>query len=114
MSTLFLNALPGKLDITSHSSSSLYKLESLAMSTRVLKALLVDLISKDTHLVFSISGQALRCQQACSKPCMLNLLSKDTHLVFSILGKPHKVKRHIQALPGKRGIKRHSPSIVYI
>ena len=25
-----------------------------------------------------------RCQQALSKPCLLNLISKDTHLVFSI------------------------------
>ena len=28
--------------------------------------------------------QALRCQQAFSKPCMVNLISKDTHLVISI------------------------------
>ena len=55
------------------------------MSTSVLEALpLLNLISKDTHLVFSISRQALRCQQAFSKPCLLNLISKDTHLVFSI------------------------------
>ena len=27
---------------------------------------------------------ASRCQQACSKPCLVNLISKDTHLVFSI------------------------------
>ena len=25
-----------------------------------------------------------RCQQAFSKPCLVNLISKDTHLVFSI------------------------------
>ena len=29
-------------------------------------------------------GQALRCQQAFSKPCLVNLISKDTHLLFSI------------------------------
>ena len=28
--------------------------------------------------------QASRCQQASSKPCLVNLISKDTHLVFSI------------------------------
>ena len=28
--------------------------------------------------------QASRCQQAFSKPCLVNLISKDTHLVFSI------------------------------
>ena len=28
--------------------------------------------------------QASRCQQAFSKPCLANLISKDTHLVFSI------------------------------
>ena len=48
------------------------------------KPCLVNLISKDTHLVFSISRQASRCQQAFSKPCLVNLISKDTHLVFSI------------------------------
>ena len=30
------------------------------------------------------TGQALRCQQAFSKPCLVNLISKDTHLVFSM------------------------------
>ena len=45
---------------------------------------LVNLISKDTHPVFSISWQASRCQHAFSKPCLVNLISKDTHLVFSI------------------------------
>ena len=48
------------------------------------KPCLVNLISKDTHLVFSISRQTSRCQQAFSKPCLVNLISKDTHLVFSI------------------------------
>ena len=28
--------------------------------------------------------QASRCQQAFSKPCLVNLISKDTHLVFSM------------------------------
>ena len=28
----------------------------------------------------------MRCQQAFSKPCLVNLISKDTHLVFSIPG----------------------------
>ena len=31
-----------------------------------------------------IARQALRCQQAFSKPCLANLISKDTHLVFYI------------------------------
>ena len=34
-----------------------------------------------------IARQASRCQQAFSKPCLVNLISKDTHLVFSIYGK---------------------------
>ena len=54
------------------------------MSTSVLKTCLVNLISKDTHLVFSLTWQTSRCQQALSKPCLVNLISKDTHLVFSI------------------------------
>ena len=31
-----------------------------------------------------IARQASQCQQAFSKPCLVNLISKDTHLVFSI------------------------------
>ena len=31
-----------------------------------------------------MAWQASRCQQAFSKPCLVNLISKDTHLVFSI------------------------------
>ena len=31
-----------------------------------------------------VESQALRCQQAFSKPRLVNLISKDTHLVFSI------------------------------
>ena len=31
-----------------------------------------------------VESQASRCQQAFSKPCLVNLISKDTHLVFSI------------------------------
>ena len=61
-------------------------------------------ISKDTHVVFSISRQAslgkldikrlsasilnisesLAMSTALSKPCLVNLISKDTHVVFSI------------------------------
>ena len=54
----------------------------LAMLTSVLKALPGELDIKDTHLVFSLfslSWQALRCQQAFTKPCLV----KDIHLVFS-------------------------------
>ena len=57
---------------------------SLAMSTSVLKPCLVNLISKDPHLVFSLSRQASRCQQAFSTPCLVNLIWKDHHLVFSL------------------------------
>ena len=32
----------------------------------------------------ALSKQASRCQQTFSKPCLVNLISKDTHLVFSI------------------------------
>ena len=84
MSTRILKPLPGKFDIKRPSPSILYISASLAMSTSVSKPSLVDLLSKDTHLVFSISQQAFRCQQAFSKPCLVYVISKDTHLVFSI------------------------------
>ena len=69
-----------------------------------------SLISKDSHLVFSISRQASRCQQAFSKPCLVNLISKDSHLVFSI---SRQASRCQQAF-SKLDIKRLSPSILYI
>ena len=84
MSTNVLEALPGKLDIKRHSPSILYISASLAMSTGVLEALPGKLNIKDTRLVFSISRQASRSQQMFSKPCLVILISKDTHLVFSI------------------------------
>ena len=37
------------------------------------------------NLINRIPRQASRCQQAFSKPCLVNLISKDTHLVFSII-----------------------------
>ena len=82
MSSSVLNALPGKLDIKRHSPSILYIWQASRCQQAFSKPCLVNLISKDTHLVFSISLQASRCQQA--KPCLVNLISVDTHLVFSI------------------------------
>ena len=31
-----------------------------------------------------LNGQASQCQQAISKPCLVNLISKDAKLVFSV------------------------------
>ena len=85
MSTSVLKALPGKLDIKRHSPSILYVSWQVSRCQQAFsKPCLVNLISKDTHLVFSISRQASLCQQAFSKPCLVNLISKYTHLVFSI------------------------------
>ena len=84
MSTSVLKALPGKLDIKRHSPCILYISAASRCQQALSKPCLVNWISKDTHLVFSISRQASRCQQALSKPCLVNLISKDTHLVFSI------------------------------
>ena len=53
-------------------------------------------------------------QHASSKSCLVNLISKDTHLVFSISRQASWFNKHSQALPGKLDIKRHSPSILYI
>ena len=84
MSTSVLEASPGKFDIKRHSHGILYILAS-------------------------------RCQQAFSKPCLVNLMSKDTHLVFSIFSTSLPMSSSIlKASPGKLDIKRHSPSILYI
>ena len=85
-----INRIPGsRLLISSLPGSALRTLVDIARQAsrcqQVLsKPCLVNLISKDTHLVFSIYLQALRCQQVLSKPCLVNLISKDAHLVFSI------------------------------
>ena len=34
--------------------------------------------------VSALRTHASRCQHAFSKPCLVNLISKDTHLVFSM------------------------------
>ena len=62
----------------------LNRLASLAMSTSVLKALPGKLDIKRHSPSISISRQASRYQQAFSKPCLVNLISKDTHLIISI------------------------------
>ena len=67
MSTGVLKELPGKIDIKRHKPSIFYILASLAMSQSVLKALPDHLISKETHLLFSISWQASRCQKRSQK-----------------------------------------------
>ena len=44
----------------------------------------------------------------------VSLISKDTHLAFSISASLAMATRVLKALPGKLDIKRHSPSILYI
>ena len=55
------------LSVSSHINWNVTRQQALRYQQAFLKPCLVKLISKDTHLVFSI------------------LISKDTHLVFSIL-----------------------------
>ena len=114
MSTSILKALPGKLDIKRHSPSILFISASLRCQQAFSKPCLVNLISKDTHLVFSISRQASRCQQAFSKPCLVNLISKDTHLVFSISRQAPRCQQAFSKTCLVNLISRHSPSIIYI
>ena len=78
---------------------------------------LANLISKDTHLVFSMYPQASQCQQAFSKPCLVNgKLDIKRHLP-SIHYVPASLAMStslLKALPGKLDIKRNSPSSLYI
>ena len=78
-SRLLISRLPGSA-LRSH-------VESLGKPPDVnkrSKSLATKLDIKVTHLVFSLSRQASRCQQAFSNSCLVNLISKDTHLVISI------------------------------
>ena len=83
MSTSFLKALPGKLDIKRHSPSILYISASLAMSTSVLKAL----------------------------PGKLDIKRHSPSILF-ILASLAMSTSVLKALPSKLDIKRHSPSIL--
>ena len=85
MSTSLLKALPGKLDIKSHSPSILYVSASLAMSTSLLKALpgKLDIKSHSPSILYVSASLAM-----------------STSL--------------LKALPGKLDIKRHSPSILFL
>ena len=65
----------------------------------------------------ALRTQALRCQQVLSKPCLVNLISKDTHLVFSIFYfcRPYQLKQYkvikddIDSTYGKNRILKHYP-----
>ena len=48
------------------------------------RLLISSLPGKALRMHVDIAQQASRCQHAFSKPCLVNLISKDTHLVFSI------------------------------
>ena len=43
----------------------------------------VESLGKPRDVIMCSQGSS-RCQHAFSKPCLLNLISKETHLVFSI------------------------------
>ena len=48
------------------------------------RLLISSLPSSALRTLVDIARQASLCQQAFSKPCLVNLISKDTHLVFSM------------------------------
>ena len=85
---------------------------SLAMSTSVLKALPGKLDIKRHSPRFSIPRQVSRCQQAFSKPCLVNLISKDTHLVFSIFQDiDSKVKHTLFTINAGEGLQQYISSV---
>ena len=49
-----------------------------------------------------------------SQPCLVNLITKDTNLVFSISRQASRCQQAFSTLPGKLDIKRHKPSLLYI
>ena len=84
MSTRVLEALPGKLDIKRHSPSILYVSASLAISSCVLQALpgKLDIKMLSPSILHILASLAI--QQAFLKPCLVILISKYSHLVFSV------------------------------
>ena len=87
-----------KLDIKRQSSSILYISASLAISTRILKALPGKLdIKRHSPSIFYISVN-LTMSTSILLPCLVSLISKDNHLVFSISQQPCEVNKHSQGL----------------
>ena len=84
MSTSVLKAMPGKLDIKRHSPSILYISASLPLTTSILNDLSGTLDFKGHSPSTLYITASLPMTHAFSKPCLVNLVSKDTHLVFSI------------------------------
>ena len=70
----------------------------LMMSTSVLKALPGKLAIKRHSPSFLYGPKASQCQQVFSKPCLVNLISKDTHLVSLYPSKPRDVNKNCQSL----------------
>ena len=50
---------------------------------------LINRIPGSRLLISSLPGQ-----QAFSKPCLVNLISKDTHLIFSMYGQNEMLNAH--------------------
>ena len=50
----------------------------------MISSFMSETTDKLINRILGSSRQASRCQQAFSKPCLENLISKDSHLVFSI------------------------------
>ena len=48
------------------------------------RLLISSLPGSALRMLVDIARQASRCQHAFSKPCLVDLISKDTHPVFSI------------------------------
>ena len=65
-------------------SETVGKLINRIPSSRLLISSLPDSALRTLVESLGKPREASRCQQAFSKPCLVNLISKDTHLVFSI------------------------------
>ena len=97
--------------ITSLKSETMGKLMNRILGLRLLISSYTRLGSENACW---IARHASWCQNAFSKPCLVNMISNDTHLVFSTSRQASQFIKRSQASPGKLDIKRHSPSILYI
>ena len=72
----------------------IYKKWSLAMGKLIHRTSGIKFTSLGFEDASWIARQASQCQQAFSKPCLVNLISKDTHLVFSMYGEIHQYEKY--------------------
>ena len=111
-----IKRIPGSRILVSNLTGSALRTRVGSLSKQALtKSSQVNFISKDTHLVFSISQQASQCQTSVLKALPSKLhIKRHLPSILYISASLAMSTSVLKAFPGKLHIKRHLPSILYI